>query len=233
MRSSPSANPISRPSKAERGAAEQAAYDAGVFVNCPFDDGYKPLFNATVFAVLDCGFEPRCALQVYDSGQVRLDKIMKLIEGCRYGVHDISRTELDAVHQLPRFNMPLELGIFLGAQRFGSGKHRGKNCLVLDREPYRYQKFISDIAGQDISAHDGAPGKVIGIVRDWLSTAAGGRPLPGGAAIGGRFATFNTDLPAIAEAFDLKVEELTFSNYVNIASDWLKRDLVTEQDPFA
>jgi hypothetical protein len=230
---SPSASPASRPNKAERAAAERAAYDAGVFVNCPFDDGYKPLFNATVFAVLDCGFEPRCALQVYDSGQVRIDKIMKLIEGCRYGVHDISRTELDAVNQLPRFNMPLELGIFLGAQRFGAGKHKDKNCLVLDREPYRYQKFISDIAGQDISAHGGAVEKVIGIVRDWLSTSAGGRPLPGGAAIAGRFATFNAELPTIAGAFDLKVEELTFSNYVNIASGWLKRDLVNATDPAA
>jgi hypothetical protein len=63
---SPSASPVSRPNKAERAAAERAAYDAGVFVNCPFDDGYKPLFNATVFAVLDCGFEPRWV----GSGQV-------------------------------------------------------------------------------------------------------------------------------------------------------------------
>ncbi len=233
MPSSPGASLGSRPSKAERAAAQRAAYDAGVFVNCPFDDGYKPLFYATVFAVLDCGFEPRCALQAYDSGQVRLDKIMKLIEGCRYGVHDISRTELDAVNQLPRFNMPLELGIFLGAQRFGAGKHKGKNCLVLDHEPYRYQKFISDIAGQDISARGGKVDRLIGIVRGWLSTSAGGRPLPGGAAISSRFTTFNGELPTIAGAFDLKVQELTFSNYVNIASGWLQRDLLAEQDPAA
>lgn len=156
----PSSRSASVSSRAERAAADRLTYDAGVFVNCPFDDGYKPLFNATVFAVLDCGFEPRCALQVYDSGQVRIDKIMELIEGCRFGIHDISRTELDPVNGLPQFNMPLELGIFLGAQRFGSGKHREKNCLVLDREPYRYQKFISDIAGQDIAAHGGAVDRV-------------------------------------------------------------------------
>jgi hypothetical protein len=45
-------------------------------------------------------------------------RIFKLIEGCQFGIHDISRTELDTDSQLPRFNMPLELGMFLGAQRF-------------------------------------------------------------------------------------------------------------------
>lgn len=37
-----------------RGAA--TSYDTDVFINCPFDDDYKPLFDAVVFAVHDCGF---------------------------------------------------------------------------------------------------------------------------------------------------------------------------------
>ena len=48
--------------------------------------------------------------------------------------------------------MPLELGIFLGAKRFGRAEQKGKVCLILDTERYRYQQFMSDIAGQDISA---------------------------------------------------------------------------------
>ena len=72
---------------------------------------------------------------------------------------------------LPRFNMPLELGLFLGAKRFGRAEQRLKTCLILDIERYRYQKFISDIAGQDIAAHNGEVGKAIGCVRDWLSNA--------------------------------------------------------------
>ncbi|MBV9736450.1 MAG: hypothetical protein JO209_11140 [Acidisphaera sp.] len=219
MRSPPSAKSSTR---AERAGLEQSAYDVGVFINCRFDESYQPLFDAIVFSALDCGFDPRCAKQIYDSGQVRIDKIMKLIEGCRYGIHDISRTELDRQNGLPRFNMPFELGIFLGAQRFGAGRHRNKSCLVLDREPYRYQKFISDIAGQDVSSHDGKTGKLIGIVRDWLSTVTGGKLLPGGARIAARFSQFTAELPAIAEAFHLKQDELTFSNYANFASEWLR-----------
>lgn len=182
---------------ADRTAAAQRAYDESVFINCPFDDGYRPLFRATVFTVYDCGFDPCCALEVYNSGQVRIDKIMKLVEDCRHGIHDISRTELDSANQLPRFNMPPEMGLFLGAQRFGAGRQKDKTCLVLDREPYRYQKFISDIAGQDIAPHDGKVEKLIGTVRDWLSAATGNMPLPG-AKIAERFSRFSAEMPLIA-----------------------------------
>lgn len=58
-------------------------------------------------------------MELDDGGQTRIDKLYGLIGECRYGIHDLSRTELDDVNQLPRFNMPLELGLFLGAKRYG------------------------------------------------------------------------------------------------------------------
>jgi hypothetical protein len=111
------------------------------------------LFHSIVFTVIHCGFRARCAQEIDDSGQVRIDKILKIVEDCQYGIHDLSRTELDRSSRLPRFNMPLELGLFLGAKRFGASLQRRKTCLILDRQPHRYQKFISDIAGQDIRSH--------------------------------------------------------------------------------
>ena len=117
-----------------------------VFINCPFDDHYKDLLEAIIFVVLDCGFTPRCALEIDDGSQIRIEKIFNIISECRFGIHDISKTELEATNNLPRFNMPLELGMFLGAKRYGAGEHAKKVCLILDREKYRYQKFISDIA---------------------------------------------------------------------------------------
>ena len=122
-------------------------YNDNVFINCPFDAKYKSLFDAMVFAIHDCGFIPRCALEEEDASQVRIDKIYSIIADCRYGIHDISRTELDKGSGLPRFNMPLELGVFLGAKKFGIEEQERKKCLILDAEPYRYQQFISDIAG--------------------------------------------------------------------------------------
>lgn len=94
-------------------------YHAGVFINCPFDARYRKLFLATVFAVFDCGFLPRCALEIEDGGEERIRKIKRIIRECRYGIHDISRVELDSKSRLPRFNMPLELGLFLGARNTG------------------------------------------------------------------------------------------------------------------
>jgi hypothetical protein len=35
-----------------------------VFINCPFDDTYKPIFEAIVFVVNDLGFVAGCALEV-------------------------------------------------------------------------------------------------------------------------------------------------------------------------
>ncbi len=61
------------------------SYDDSVFINCPFDGEYLPLFHAIVFAVHDCGFIARCALEVDDSGQVRIQKIEQIIADCRLG----------------------------------------------------------------------------------------------------------------------------------------------------
>ena len=91
-------------------------YADSVFINCPFDDEYLPIFRAIVFTVAASGFVPRCTLEHEDGSQVRIEKIYRLIQKSAFGIHDVSRTGLDADNQLPRFNMPLELGVFLGAK---------------------------------------------------------------------------------------------------------------------
>ncbi len=153
-----------------------------VFINCPFDLAYKPIFNALVFAVYDLGFRARCALEIDDAGDTRRDKILRIISECKYGVHDISATELNPII-LPRFNMPLELGLYLGCKRYGPPAQRSKAVLILDREPYRYRNFISDVAGQDILAHGADPRRAMIELRNWLASKAG--PLPGGAESAG------------------------------------------------
>ena len=197
-------------------------YNDNVFINCPFDANYKPLFDAMVFAVHDCGFIPRCALEEEDASQVRIDQIYSIIADCRYGIHDISRTELDEGSGLPRFNMPLELGIFLGAKRFGAEEQKRKKCLVLDRELYRYQQFISDIAGQDIQAHNNSSREVITHVRNWLRTASRRESIPGGSIIWKRYRDFRRSLPQTARACQLTVEDLIFNDYILVVTRWLE-----------
>ena len=74
-----------------------SSYKTGIFVNCLFDQTDKPIFDALVFAAFDCGYVPRCALEINDAGQIRIDKILAMVRSCRLGVHDLSRTELETV----------------------------------------------------------------------------------------------------------------------------------------
>src|SRR5262249_13845847 len=199
-----------------------ASPSASVFINCPFDEPYQPLFEAIIFCVSACGFVPRCTLELTDAAEVRIENIYRLIARCNHSIHDISRTEVeDQPYRLPRFNMPLELGIFLGAKRFG-GRSSQKRCLILERAPYRYQRFISDIAGQDIRAHDNNPGIVIRRVRDWFQATPGNAAIPGGAAIWTRYRRFRRELPIIAQEADLDPEQLTFIDYHQLVTSWLK-----------
>jgi hypothetical protein len=200
------------------------SYKDNVFINCPFDGTYKPLFDAGVFAVLDAGFIARCALEISDGTQNRLAKILALIGECNYGIHDISRTDLDPIHTLPRFNMPLELGIFLGCKSFGNKIQQRKSCLVLDREPYRYQRFLSDLAGQDIQPHNNDPRQVISNIRNWLRAASKRPTIPGGGKIWERFQQFQQDLPAICRQLHIQVAELTFVDYRDFVVTWLKEN---------
>ncbi|HXI13244.1 MAG TPA: hypothetical protein VNM92_11480 [Thermoanaerobaculia bacterium] len=202
-------------------------YAFSVFINCPFDDSYRPLLQAIVFVVHDCGYIARSAQEVYDSSDVRIEKISRIIEACRLGVHDVSQTDLDPANRLPRFNMPLELGMFLGAKRFGSGKHKTKLCLVLDTEKYRYQKFISDISGQDIAAHSDRPAQAIKVVRDFISGATPKTiQIPGCAEIGQRYKLFRRELPLMCKRLRLKENDLTFGDYVVHVEEWLKLNVV-------
>ena len=197
-------------------------YDDQVFINCPFDDDFEPIFRAIVFAVHDCGFVARSALEQSGSETVRLSKIEGIIGESRLSIHDVSRTELDTDSGLPRFNMPLELGVVLGARRFGTARHKRKACLVLDRQRFRYQAYLSDIGGQDIGCHRDDPGVAIQVVRDWLSHhTAEDVMLPGPTMMVQRYGAFTEDLPLMLEEVHIELGELIYNDYTTLLANWL------------
>ncbi len=201
-----------------------AEYKLNVFINCPFDEEYRPLFEAILFTVQMAGFKPRCALEASNAGQNRLNKIMRIIMECNYGIHDISRTELNN-NGLPRFNMPLELGIDLGCQNFGSARLKSKRLLIIDRHQNRYREFISDISGQDVEAHARRPKQVINRVRNWLRVESNNN-MPGGDYIYKRYRRFQRDLPLLLKALDLDLEELPFADFTYTIRIWLEENEV-------
>lgn len=115
-----------------------------VFINVPFDDAYAPLFDALVFAVMACGYRVRCALEADDSGDIRLDKLVALIRKSACSIHDLSRINLGE-NDLPRFNMPFELGLAMGAKRFGAPGRRRDRIKIMVEQPYRLPAYLSDL----------------------------------------------------------------------------------------
>jgi hypothetical protein len=204
---------------------EPALYQRNVFINCPFDEKYKPLFRAIVFTIQACGFRPRCAQEEDNTADIRIQKIIRIIDACHYGIHDISKADLDENTQLARFNMPLELGIFIGAHHYAPVKHynRNKKFIVMDSEQFRYQRFISDINGQDIKAHGLEEERVIQHVRDFLSTSSRTQ-LFGADYLIEQFSLFKDRLPEICRQLRWTVERLTFIDYVNCINVWLEEN---------
>ena len=198
-------------------------FSDSVFINCPFDKQYWPIFEGIVFCIIRCGLVPRCSLEEADSGQVRLDTIQRIIRDSQYTIHDLSRIEVSVESALPRFNMPFELGLDLGCRLYGTGKLRRKKCLILDAESHRYQAFLSDIAGQDIQSHHNSPDRAITVVRNWLRTA-GRANLPGPTLIKRQFLEFSARLAENCDRNALDRHDLQFVEYVALAEEWLKAD---------
>jgi len=194
-----------------------------VFINCPFDSGYNEKFRAIVFTITYCNFAPRSALEVDDATEARLAKIIRIIGECRLSIHDISRTEPDAKTGLPRFNMPFELGIVFGAKGLGGPKHATKSCLVLDKAQFRYRKFFSDIAGQDIGAHGDNVPRLVALVRNWLSQHHRAVLLPGDQLIAKDFGRFARAFPEICRKAGIQSEKVTYNDFVNIMKVWVAK----------
>lgn len=139
---------------------------------------------------------------------VRFEQLCDIIDVAEFGIHDLSRTQSDK-NGRPRFNMPFELGLYLGAKRYGSKGHSKKRTLVLVREKNVLGTYLSDLAGIDPVAHHDKPDDVIRSVRNainqWVATTKITskklpKRVPGPEFIVASFVAFKSALPAISAA---------------------------------
>ena len=199
------------------------AFEANVFVNCPFDEHYLPLLRPLLFAIIYLGLKPRIALEATDAGQARLDKIIGLIRDSKFGIHDLSRSEAAKAGELYRLNMPFELAIDFGCRLFGRGRLKEKKTLVLEAEPYRYKATISDLSGADIENHGNEPYRMISIVRNWLKNVCLA-DAAGTAKISGAFSDFmaqNYDALTAKGFSPADVEALPISELLECMERWV------------
>ena len=199
-------------------------FESNVFINCPFDDEYKPMLKALVFTSIYLNLVPHVS-ETISSSNTRIDQIKRYIRKSKFGIHDISRNKAMVVGDLPRFNMPYELGLDIGACEFGGKILKSKKILILDTERYHYQKVISDISGQDISAHNDEPKTLISKVRNWLSSNTKDIVLASTNEIWIAYNQFIDDLTSILSATytEEELKEMPISDYIKFTNDWIKK----------
>ena len=192
-----------------------------VFINCPLDVAFSKLLRAALFTIVDSGYEPRCALEADNAHDNRIDKIYQIIGQSRFAIHDLSRTGLGRSTRLPRFNMPIELGIDLGCRKFGDAQHKQKRALVTARKKYDFHIFASDVSGIDIRAHNGQPAEMIKAVRYFLRSATGDPLIPGPATIEARFDVFEWRLPYYCRQSGFsRLRDMHYLDLKNLMSVW-------------
>jgi hypothetical protein len=120
------------------------------------------MYLAYIVGLTELGLKLNVTLAVPNQG--RLDTIIELIESSDFSIHDLSRIEL--ANGIPRFNMPLELGLALYRSRIAPGKHR---VHIFESELYRAQRSTSDINGLDPHIHGNTANGVMAGLRNIFS----------------------------------------------------------------
>ena len=132
-----------------------------VFLNIPYDNEFEDLYVAYIVGLTQLGLRVKASLAVPNQG--RLETIIGLIVKSDYSIHDLSRIEISK--GIPRFNMPVELGLALYRSHATNGRHW---VYVFESKPYRAQKTTSDINGIDPQIHHGTPKGVMAGLRNIL-----------------------------------------------------------------
>jgi len=146
------------------------SFENNVFINCPFDITYiNDLLKPMLYVIIKNGYIPRLTLEIADSGQLRLEKIIDIIKDCRYGIHDLSIVKSKKAKEFARMNMPFELGIDYGLRKSNIKPLDSKQFLILEAVKYDYMKAISDINAFDIKVHGNNTEKLFECLYSWSS----------------------------------------------------------------
>lgn len=130
-----------------------------VFLNIPYDEPFENLYLAYIVGLTQLGLRINATLAVPNQG--RLQTIIALLEQSNFSIHDLSRIELS--RGIPRFNMPVELGLALYRSKVTDGRHR---VYIFESKRYRAQRSTSDVNGIDPQIHGGTPKALMAALRN-------------------------------------------------------------------
>ena len=148
------------------------------------------MMRPLLFSILALGYEPRIASERADGAEVRIEKIVELIEESRFGIHDLSRLQATSVGEYYRLNMPFELGIDYACRMYKGPPWDAKRILILEDDAHELKKALSDLNASDVEPHNNDPSQVPVLVRNWLAQFMTGDVIPP-SLIWARFTDFN------------------------------------------
>jgi len=200
-------------------------FNKNVFINCPFDGRYDSLLKPILFTIVYFEFTPQIASQTGDSGEQRINKILRLILKSRYSIHDLSRIRSRRRGEFFRLNIPFELGIDYGCRRASTGYLQKKRFLVLGARPHDHKRALSDLGGIDGKSHGNNPKKAVIELRNWFVDTINLTKAPSGSALWEKFIEFRADFydqkrQAGFSRHDLK--RMPVREYINAIRHWLK-----------
>ncbi len=201
-----------------------SSFERNVFINCPFDSDYKKFLYPLLFTIVYLGLEPKMS-QTTDSGAVRIDRIINLIKESKYSIHDLSRIVATKAGEIARFNMPFELGVDIGI-RSASNRSRlsTKRNLIIEQKRFRYQKALSDLAGNDIQMYGDSPERLVLVVRNWFTIILSPK-FPSGSIIWEAYNEFQTYFVELTtqEGYDEDdLETLPINQLIFWMKSWVK-----------
>jgi hypothetical protein len=141
-----------------------------VFLNVPYDEKFESLFVAYIVGLTRLG--SRIHVTFAEPGPHRLSTIIGLIEKADFSIHDLSRIETS--NGIPRFNMPLELGLSLYRAHLSLKRRRPHRVFLFESTPNRVQQSTSDTNGMDAQIHGNVPDGVMRGLRNLFNKTGGG-----------------------------------------------------------
>lgn len=96
--------------------------------------------------------------------------------------------------------------------------------MILDTAQYRFQMFISDLAGMDIKAHGGDPRTMVQHVRDFLLAVSRRKTIPPTIELLDSYDRFVVALPELSATAGLDPADLRFPDFERLAQAWVRAE---------
>lgn len=104
---------------------------------------------------------------------------------------------------------------------------------MFEGNDYNLKKSLSNLSGQDVKSYNNDLSAIIQGVRDWLNDKTpkrkGGLAFPHAPYLKTQFDNFKNDIPALYTKLNWSESNLTYADYLYLASPWITATIISTQ----